>query len=87
MAALIREYTEPKEQLSLAEKAMKGDKKDMPMLFGNIHKYIDLPKNFEEFSHMTLAQVAAIEWAGIERVLRLALGPPILALPAPPTGN
>jgi hypothetical protein len=71
---LIREATAEKDHhLSLAEKAAKGPEDDEPKLFGGLGRYIQLPQDKEKFVHMTLKQVAEMEWAGIEEVLRQAL--------------
>jgi hypothetical protein len=75
-AALLREETSNKQQLSLAEKAAQGVVDTQPRLFGDLIKHIGLPWNREQLLHMTLAQVAAKEWAAIESVLKRALSGP-----------
>lgn len=40
-------------------------------LFGNLDKHLKFPTHFP---HMTLAEVARIEWSVIEKLLRQALG-------------
>jgi hypothetical protein len=72
-AALIREATEKKQHLTLAEKAAKGVEDTQPKLFGELGVYVGLPHNHDTFIHMSLGQVGAKEWAGIEQVLRQAL--------------
>lgn len=74
-AAIIREHTSHKERLSLAEKAAKGEGDQAEKLFGDLHKHFGHPKDTKIFKHLTLAQVAANEWAGFETVLRQALTP------------
>ncbi|KAF8864625.1 hypothetical protein BDZ45DRAFT_581744 [Acephala macrosclerotiorum] len=74
-AAIIREHTSQKERLSLAEKAAKGEGDQAEKLFGDLHKHFGHPKDTKVFKHLTLAQVAANEWAGFETVLRQALTP------------
>lgn len=61
--------------MSLAEKAAKGIEDTKPKLFGDLGSYVQLPQDKEEFIHMTLGQVAAKEWSGIEEVLSETLEP------------
>jgi hypothetical protein len=75
----MREITTvEKQELTLAEKAAQGLQDSEISLFGNLKKLISLPKRREVFIHMTLAHVAEMEWAGIERALRQALTPALL---------
>lgn len=68
--AIIRETTK-KRQLSLAEQAAMGQNSDEVKLFGDLDKHLNFPKHLH---HMTLAEVARIEWSVIEKLLRQALG-------------
>lgn len=70
--------TADKQELTLAEKSAQGLSDGEVRLFGNLKELISLPKRYESFIHMTLAQVAEMEWAGIERALRQALTPALL---------
>ncbi|KUJ23348.1 uncharacterized protein LY89DRAFT_573685 [Mollisia scopiformis] len=79
-AAVMREYLDSKkEQVPLADKAAKGEKLERAKLFGDLEKYFGHPVDRKVFGALTLAQVAANEWSGIETVLRLALAPAIEA--------
>ncbi|KAH7336225.1 hypothetical protein BKA65DRAFT_403028 [Rhexocercosporidium sp. MPI-PUGE-AT-0058] len=81
-AALIRETIGAKAELTLAQKAAKGHQSAHPSLFGELVKLVDLPKNSEDFSNLTLSQCAAAEWAAIEQALRRALTPALTAGPS-----
>ncbi|KAH8811397.1 hypothetical protein F5884DRAFT_671620 [Xylogone sp. PMI_703] len=68
---IIREHTQPKTQLSLAEQAAREDPDcNAVKLFGDLEKHIQYGKDFSE---QTLGVVARAEWAAIEKVLREAL--------------
>lgn len=73
--AIIRETTESKQQLSLAEQAALGEQKRELKLFGDLDLHFNFPKNIAQ---MKLAEVARIEWSAIEKLLRQALGPKAL---------
>ena len=68
----MREATESKQQLTLAEQAARGDQKSEIKLFGDLDKHIEHGK---DLAHQTLSQVARTEWTAIEKVLRMALAP------------
>ncbi|KAH8654511.1 hypothetical protein BGZ60DRAFT_342292, partial [Tricladium varicosporioides] len=72
--ALIRETTEKREVLSLAEQAARGEVDDKEKLFGDLDKHIYYGPNL---LLQSLAQVAKAEWAAIEKILRQALTPGI----------
>jgi hypothetical protein len=72
--AIIREATESKEQLTLAEQAAKGEQKHEIKLFGDLEKHIEYGKGLTK---QTFSQVAHAEWTAIEKVLRMALTPAI----------
>ena len=72
--AIIREATESKQQLTLAEQAARGGQKKEIKLFGDLDKHIEYGKGL---AHQTLSQVAHAEWTAIEKVLRMALTPSI----------
>ena len=65
--AIIREATEKKEQLSLAEQAARGEDQEVRKPFGDLDLYMKYPK---ERLHRTPSQIAQAEWAAIEKVLR-----------------
>ncbi|KAI1006426.1 hypothetical protein K3495_g1797 [Podosphaera aphanis] len=67
--AQIREATNSVDNLTLAERSAQGDEHNEPELFGFLHKHIDYGDRCE-FRNQTMAQVAAAEWAGIEKILR-----------------
>lgn len=71
--AQIREATESrKPKMSLAEQSALGEEVGhKAQIFGDIEPWIGHEKSV--LGTMTLGQVAKIEWAAIERILRLAL--------------
>jgi hypothetical protein len=69
--AKIREACEPTQQLSLAEQAENGEERESK-LFGELDRHINYGHGL---NRMTLAQVAKIEWAAIEKALRQAFTP------------
>ncbi len=68
--------------MTLAQKAAKGHVSELPSLFGELAKLIDLPKNRDDFETLTLAQCAVAEWAAIEQALRRSLTPALTAGPS-----
>ena len=71
---MIREHTNGKVNMTLAEKAAKGEVVDeFPSVFGRLKDYIirsGVTYSHNIYHFQTLAQVAVEEWAGIEKVLR-----------------